>query len=93
LTIDYERAAKQFPVLKRKLTQAQRSLNPIRVLATVEAAFDEFDQWGAWPDDWALWQAAARDAWFDYNRDPEPHHSYLFPQHLLVDRFERVLTR
>lgn len=61
-TINYALAKKRYPRLKAALTRAKNSHDPDRVLDAVHAAFDEFDAWGAWPDQWSDWQVAHDDA-------------------------------
>jgi hypothetical protein len=51
---------------KRALTRALNSAPEHRernVLAATRAALAEWQQWGAWPDDWARWQRALDDVY------------------------------
>lgn len=64
--IDYERAKKNGPRLKAALTRAKNVSDPIkRKVAVTDAcrkAVQEWHEWGAWPDGWATWQVALREA-------------------------------
>lgn len=62
--IDYARAKKEMPGLKSKLTRAKNSKDPQKVLAAVAEAYAAFDSWGAFPDNWHLWESAKSDAEF-----------------------------
>lgn len=59
--IDYERMNRVFPRQKAALTRAVNSGDPERVAAACVAAMNEWDEIGAWPDDWARWQRALSD--------------------------------
>lgn len=48
--------------LKSQLTRAERSGQPIKVLAAVEAALEGW-RGKAWPDDWSRWSRALQDAY------------------------------
>ena len=67
MAIDYDRMRKRHPVLKRRLTMAERhELAGIRRAAVLNACRDavaEWDEIGAWPDDWSRWQRALDDAY------------------------------
>lgn len=60
--IDYEAAKREMPGLKSKLTRAKNSKDPDKVLAVVKEAYAAFDRWGAYPDNWHLFESAKRDA-------------------------------
>lgn len=60
--IDYATAQREFPKLKAALTRAKKSGDHKRVIAECEKAMQRFDAWGAWPDDWRLWERAKEDA-------------------------------
>lgn len=62
--IDYDAAKREMPGLKAKLTRAKKSKDPKKVLRACEEAFLAFDRWGAYPDNWHLWENAKRDAEF-----------------------------
>lgn len=62
--IDYARAKREMPGLKSKLTRAKNSKEPDKVLKACEEAYAAFDAWGAFPDNWHLWENAKRDAEF-----------------------------
>lgn len=65
MAIDYERMKRVAPRLKAALTRAQNR-NPLdryeAVLAACKAAVKEWNEIGAWPDGWARWEVALRDA-------------------------------
>ena len=60
--IDYERMNKVFPKQKAALTRAKNSGDPEKVLATCRKTVKEWNEIGAWPDDWALWQRTLDDS-------------------------------
>ncbi len=60
-TIDYARMKRVHPKQKAALTRAMKSKDPAKVRAACRAAVREWDEIGAWPDDWARWQAALND--------------------------------
>jgi len=62
MSIDYARAKREMPALKAKLTRAKNSQDPQKIADVVEEAYAAFDRWGAYPDNWHLWQAALREA-------------------------------
>lgn len=67
--INYEAAKKMFPKQKAALTRAQKK-GYTAVLATCRKTVKEWnDIFGAWPDDWSLWQRALGDAAFSYARE------------------------
>lgn len=49
------------PALKAKLTRAQRSGDPRKVMRACDEAMDTFAREG-WPDCWHRWEQAAIDA-------------------------------
>lgn len=54
---------KQFRAAKSRLTRAINSGDPHKVVAEVTATFQEWDDGDyAYPDDWARWERALRDA-------------------------------
>jgi hypothetical protein len=59
--IDYERMNRSMPKLKAKLTRAKNSGDPEKVAAACKEAIDEWNEIGAWPDDWAHWQRTLDD--------------------------------
>lgn len=67
MTLDYARMGQKLPALKRQLTRAKNSNDPVKVLAAVEDAATEFGISG-WPDQWTTWNIALGDAWFDFSR-------------------------
>lgn len=60
--IDYEAAKREMPALKAKLSRAKKTKDPDKVLAAVREAYAAFDRWGAWPDNWHLFERAKGDA-------------------------------
>ena len=77
-TIDYARAKREAPALKRALTRAQKSGNPVWVLEACRKAVKAWNAWGAWPDNWHTWNIALSDAAFAAARQGIPN----FPIHL-----------
>lgn len=71
MTIDYEAAKKEFPVLKAKLTRAKNK-GPQAVADVVKEAYAAFDKWGAYPDNWRLFHVALRDARYNAQRAGTP---------------------
>lgn len=61
--IDYARMKRQFPKHKAALTRAVKSGDRQKLIDTCRATVAEWDEIGAWPDDWARWQRALNDAW------------------------------
>ena len=59
--IDYEKAAKLRPAQKAALTRAMKSSDPMAVLEACRKAVHEWNECGAWPDDWSRWQRALDD--------------------------------
>lgn len=60
--IDYARAKKNGPKLKGALTRAVNSGDSEKIRTACLKAVREWDEWGAWPDDWARWQCALNDS-------------------------------
>jgi hypothetical protein len=54
---------------KGALTRAQRSGDPMRVLAAARAALADFEQAGMWPDAWSRWECARQDALWTLQRE------------------------
>jgi len=75
MTIDYARMQRRHGPLKGSLTRATKK-GPLAVIDAVEAAYDEFDEIGCWPDDWHRWARALDDAvWTARREDIElPEH-------------------
>lgn len=61
MTIDYDRMRKIFPQQKAALTRAVKSGDVEIVAQACVKAMAEWDEIGAWPDDWARWQRALDD--------------------------------
>jgi hypothetical protein len=66
MSINYERAKRNGPKLKAALTRATKMTDPTQrkdaVLIACARAVQEWDVWGAWPDNWSYWQRALSDA-------------------------------
>lgn len=60
--IDYERMQRVFPRQKAALTRAVNTKDPERIAKACKDAVAEWNEIGAWPDDWARWQRALDDA-------------------------------
>lgn len=61
MTIDYARMNRVLPKQKAALTRALKTGDPDKVVATCRAAVVEWNEIGAWPDNWARWQRALDD--------------------------------
>jgi len=59
--IDYARMKVVWPKQKAALTRAANSGDPERVAKVCKAAIVVWDEIGAWPDDWALFQRTLND--------------------------------
>jgi hypothetical protein len=59
--IDYARMKRVFPRQKAALTRAVKTRDAKKVAAVCKAAVQEWNEIGAWPDDWARWQRALDD--------------------------------
>ena len=59
--IDYDRMNKVHPKQKAALTRAVKTGDAEKVAAAVKKAVEEWDEIGAWPDDWSRWQRALND--------------------------------
>lgn len=59
--IDYARMQRRFPVQKRALTLALKSGDCQQLVSHCRAVVAEWNEIGAWPDDWARWQRALDD--------------------------------
>lgn len=64
---EYTLTQKELTGLRSKLTRAQNSKDPKKVIATVDAAFAVFEAKG-YPDQWSNWQRAKDDATFELQR-------------------------
>ena len=60
--IDYARMKRVFPKQKAALTRAVKTKDAEKIAAVCKAAVQEWNEIGAWPDDWARWQRALDDA-------------------------------
>jgi hypothetical protein len=61
MAIDYDRMKRVYPQQKAALTRAIKKGYPA-VLAACKAAVEEWNQIGAWPDAWSMWNRALNDA-------------------------------
>jgi hypothetical protein len=68
MAIDYARMQRVFPKQKAALTRAKK-IGYSKVLAVVVAAITEWNEIGAWPDDWRIFQNAIIDAANKHTRD------------------------
>ena len=59
--IDYARMQKLYPQQKAALTRARKSGDPDKVMAVCRRAVREWNEIGAWPDNWSLWQRTLDD--------------------------------
>jgi hypothetical protein len=66
VAIDYERMKRVYPKQKAALTRAQQ-WGYSHVLAACRKAVQEWEEIGAWPDNWSRWQRALDDAAFKAN--------------------------
>jgi len=80
--INYELAQKQGPGLKAALTRAKNIADPAKryaaVLAACTKAVKAWEQWGAWPDQWAMWNVALSDAAYAVARTGNTEVSYVW---------------
>ena len=83
--IDYDRMSREFPKQKAALTRAKKK-GLEAVVTTCEKTVDAWDEIGAWPDDWALWASALRDAWWQARTSDTADPA-------LVDRMTRLIDR
>ena len=60
--IDYDRMRREGPKLKAALTRAVNSGDRDKVILACARAVKEWDEIGAWPDNWSTWQRALDDA-------------------------------
>jgi len=60
--IDYAEMRRLHPRQKAALTRARHSGDVGKVVLAVTEAVQQWEQIGAWPDDWASWQCALDDA-------------------------------
>jgi hypothetical protein len=60
--IDYERMKQIHPRQRAALTRAVKTNDPEKIAAVCKAAVAEWNEIGAWPDDWSTWQRALNDA-------------------------------
>jgi hypothetical protein len=59
--IDYDRMRRTMPRHKAALTRAVKTRDPETVAAACKKAIAEWNEIGAWPDDWSAWQRALDD--------------------------------
>jgi hypothetical protein len=61
MAIDYARMQRVWPKQKAALTRARKTGDVDKVRAVCTAAVREWDEVGAWPDDWSLFQRTLND--------------------------------
>lgn len=61
MSIDYARMKRESPKLKAALTRATKTGDAEKVIAACRAAVTVWNEVGAWPDNWNLWQGALDD--------------------------------
>lgn len=67
MSINYARSRAEFPKQKAALTRAithwrnSDKTDNSRVVKTCRETVKAWNEWGAWPDDWARWQRALSD--------------------------------
>lgn len=59
--IDYERMRREWPKQKAALTRAVKTGSPEKVAAVCIAAVKVWDEVGAWPDDYTLFERSLND--------------------------------
>jgi len=59
--IDYDGMRRVFPKQKAALTRARKTGDPEKVAGACKKAVKEWNEIGAWPDDWSAWQRALDD--------------------------------
>lgn len=65
--IDYDRMNRIGPRQKAALTRAIKTRDAEKIAQVCKAAIVEWDEIGAWPDDWSRWERALNDA-LPFNR-------------------------
>jgi hypothetical protein len=60
--IDYDRMNRVMPKQKAALTRAVKTGDPEVIAKVCKAAVQEWDEIGAWPDNWHRWQVALNDS-------------------------------
>jgi hypothetical protein len=60
--IDYDRMSRVHPKQKAALTRAIKTKDAEIIARVCKAAIAEWNEIGAWPDDWNRWQVALNDA-------------------------------
>jgi len=61
MSIDYARMNRVGPKQKAALTRAIKTKDPEKIVAVCKAAVQEWNEIGAWRDDWHRWQIALSD--------------------------------
>lgn len=65
MTIDYARMKTLYPKQKARLTRAlntkDQARRKVNVIAACRDAVNEWNEIGAWPDDWNRWQRSLDD--------------------------------
>ena len=82
--IDYALAKKEAPRVKAALTKAKNIVNVeerfVAVRNACKAAVQAWERWGAWPDQWSLWQRTLDDAYFAYARSDARYKLKFLPE-------------
>lgn len=60
--IDYERMNRVMPKQKAALTRAIKTGDAEKIAKVCKASVTEWNEIGAWPDNWHRWQVALNDA-------------------------------
>jgi hypothetical protein len=61
MSIDYARMQKLYPQQKAALTRAAKTKDPEKVIAACRTAVRQWNEIGAWPDNWSHWQRTLDD--------------------------------
>lgn len=64
MSIDYAKMSREFPKQKAALTRAAKK-GHAAVVATTRTTVAQWNETGAWPDDWSRWQRALDDSYSD----------------------------
>jgi hypothetical protein len=60
--IDYAKMKRERPQQKAALTRAIKSGNRAKIISACTVAVRQWNDGGAWPDDWSRWQRALDDS-------------------------------
>ncbi len=84
MSIDYDKMQREFPVQKAALAHARKK-GYEAVVSSTRQTVAQWDETGAWPDDWAHWQRTLDDAFNDANRDWIEHRRDTPPVYVSMD--------